>query len=104
MAKRLSVILNDEDVRTMDEFADPKSLAHGVLVRWLTEQGVTISPDTVGDDALLHMLMRVGAEALRERAIAEGYAVLADAYDEGDAESRLFRDRHAQRADGLYDE
>lgn len=105
MAKRLSVSLDDEDVRTIDEFADPNSLAHEALVRWLTGQSVTISADTLSDAALLRMLVRAGAEALRERAIADGYAVLAASETEEElAESRAFRDRYAQRTDSRYDE
>lgn len=105
MAKRLSVTLDDEDVRTMDEFADPNSLAHEALVRWLTGQSVTISADSLSDAALLRMLVRAGAEALREQTIADGYAALAASQTEDElAESRAIRDRHALRSASPYDE
>lgn len=102
MTKRLSVTLDDEDVRTIDEFADPNSLAHGALVRWLTGQSVTISADSLSDAALLRMLVRAGAEALREQTIAEGYAVLAETFDEGEADVRALRQRYVERG-GMAD-
>ncbi|WP_109510242.1 hypothetical protein [Nocardioides speluncae] len=106
MTKRLSVTLDDEDVRTIGEFADPNSLAHEALVRWLTGQSLTISAETLSDAALLRMLVRAGAEALREQTIARGYELLAETYDEGDApaERRAARKVYADRVDRLYDE
>jgi hypothetical protein len=54
--------------------------------------------------AVLRVLARVGAAALRERALEAGYAKLAATDDSDRAERRARRARYVERVDSRYAE
>jgi hypothetical protein len=52
--------------------------------------------------AVLRILARAGAAALREQALEQGYAKLAATNDSDHEERRARRDRYAERVDSRY--
>lgn len=99
MAKRLSVTLDADDVRTVEAFADPSTREHESLVAWAASRG--IDPDGLTSEAaLLRLLLRAGAESLRSKALDVAYADLAMTLaDEASADSRAARARYVKRTE-----
>jgi hypothetical protein len=99
VTKRLSVTLDAEDVRTVEQFADPSTREHESLVAWAASRGV--DPDGLTSEAaLLRLLLRAGAESLRGRVVDVAYADLAVTLaDEASADSRAARARYVQRTE-----
>lgn len=99
MAKRLSVTLDAEDVRTVELFADSSSREHESLMTWARARG--IDPDALTSEAaLLRLLLRAGAESLRSGALDVAYASLAATLaDEGSGDSRAARARYVERTE-----
>jgi len=76
MAKRLSLSLESEDEAMLARLAVEDSPERRVVLKWTALQG--LSPEQIRTEAsLLRVLLRMGAERLREEALDEGYAQLA---------------------------
>jgi hypothetical protein len=95
--RRISVTLDVPDQRAIEPFADPGRPEHATLETWALEHGLTIRDDS--DAAVIRTLVRVGVEALREKALEDGYARLAASRNEDQDERRSIRDRTLNRAD-----
>jgi hypothetical protein len=101
MTTRLSVTLEDQDETIVREFTDQGSPARAALLEWVEDHGMA-STDVKSDAALLRILLRVGAEALRSRVLDVGYSALAVSYTAEDHdESRRARARYADRTDTI---
>jgi hypothetical protein len=99
MAKRLSVTLDADDVRTVEAFADSSSREHESLLAWAASRGIDPGGLT-SEAALLRLLLRAGAESLRANALDVAYANVAVALDEeGSADSRAARGRYVRRTE-----
>lgn len=97
MARRTTLTLTDADETVLESFADPDRAEHAALVAWAAEHGESLSR---AEAAVLRLLLRAGAEALREKALEVGYAQLAASRTDQDrAESRARRERYAERTD-----
>jgi hypothetical protein len=100
MSKRLSLSLEWDDETSVAPFIEEGTPERNALVHWAMENG--IGPGRLRSEAALYrVLLRAGAESLREQALAEGYAELAASYtsDEDQAEVRAQRQRYAKRVD-----
>jgi hypothetical protein len=99
MTKRLSLSLESEDEAMLARLAGENSPERRVLISWTRLRGM--SPDQIRSEAsLIRVLLRIGAERLREQALDEGYAQLAaerDAIEE--AESHEARARYVHRTE-----
>jgi hypothetical protein len=99
MAKRLSVTLDAEDVRTVETFADSSTREHEALLVWTKARGLDPAGAT-SEAALLRLLLRAGAESLRGNALDVAYAGLAVVLDnEGSTDSRAARERYVRRTE-----
>lgn len=100
MSKRTTITLDDRDEQTLTTFSNPERPEWQALVQAGTETGITIKPDA-SEAAILRVLLHVGAIALREQVLAEGYAQLAEVWDEVNdkAETQARRRRYAERVD-----
>ena len=106
MAKRLSLSLEVSDEAAVAAFSAEGSPEHRALLVWATDHGLEAAV-VRSDASRMRVLLRAGAEALRERALDEGYAQLAtaqarDGVDAG--ERRQLRERYARRTDSTFDE
>lgn len=101
-ARRISVSLEASDQEVLDAFATEDRAEHAVLAAWAAERGTPVRDSS--EAALLRVLIRVGAEALRERALEQGYAKLRAAPDVERAERAALRDRYAARTDRRFTE
>lgn len=95
--KRVSVTLDDPDLRAIEAFADSSRPERATLEEWATRHGITVRD--ASDSAILRTLVRAGAEALREKVLEDGYKRLAASRDEDRAERRAIRDRANKRAE-----
>jgi len=99
MSKRLSVTLDADDVRTVEAFADSSTKEHEALLAWATARGLDPAGAT-SEAALLRLLLRAGADSLRNSALDAAYANLAITLaGEGSADSRAARDRYVRRTE-----
>ena len=73
-----------------------------MLEAWAEAHGISVRD--ASDAAILRTLIRAGAEALREKALEEGYARLARSRQEDRAERRAIRDRGLNRTESGLDE
>jgi hypothetical protein len=98
VAKRLSVILGDDDERTLEPFTDPSSDHHQVLQRWAAAHQLG---SVTSEAAAIRALLQVGAEALRDEVLDQGYAELAIYYDgpESHDDRRAARERYIARTE-----
>ena len=106
MAKRLSLSLEVSDEAAVAAFSAEGSPEHRALLEWAADHGLEAAV-VRSDASRMRVLLRAGAEALRERALDEGYAQLAaaqarDGVDAG--ERRQLRERYARRTDSTFDE
>lgn len=100
----MSLSLTDADEQVLSAFSDEDTGEHRALGMWAAEHGVPAQQLT-SEASVLRALLRAGAEALRERALDDGYAALAASLgDEERAESREARRRHLARNSGFADE
>lgn len=98
MTKRLSLILGDGDQQLLEPFIRVGSDQHQVLRRWAAAHG---AGSVNSEAAAIRALLQVGAEALRDDVLDEGYAELAQVYNgagERD-ERRSARDRYVARTE-----
>ena len=98
MAKRLSLILGDEDQRRIGPFIEAGTGEHEVLQRWAAAHGFR-SIDS--EAAAIRAVLQAGVEALRDDVLDGAYAELAHTFNapEQRAERRAARKRYADRAD-----
>jgi len=101
-ARRVSVTLDAPDQAAIEAFADPTKPEHAALEAWASQHGLSLRDDS--DAAVLRTLVRAGAEALREKALAEGYERLAAAHRGDQAERRATRDRAIRKAETRFAE
>jgi hypothetical protein len=95
--RRISVTLDAPEQKAIEVFADPARPEHATLEAWANQHGLSVRDDS--DAAVLRTLVRAGAEALREKALEQGYARLAESRSNDAAERRALRDRAAKRAE-----
>jgi hypothetical protein len=90
MSKRMSLTLERADEAAVAPFTHD-SPEREILT--------ALSPATAlnSEAAVLRALIRLGAEAIQERILAQGYADLAEEYRAHDAERRSLRKRRAER-------
>lgn len=101
--RRISVTLESADQAVLDAFAAPDTGEHATLERWAAEHGVPVRDSS--ESAIMRMLARVGAAALREQALEQGYAKLAaDASKDDRDERRARRARYTDRVDRRFAE
>ncbi|HEY4018244.1 MAG TPA: hypothetical protein VGM75_06130 [Pseudonocardiaceae bacterium] len=96
-ARRVSVTLDTSDQQAIEAFADSSRPEHSILEAWAEAHGINVRD--ASDSAILRTLIRAGAEALREKALEDGYARLAMSRHEDRAERRAIRDRGLERTD-----
>ncbi len=98
MTKRLSLILGEADESVLEPFIRSGTGQHRVLQRWAAEHGVG---NVNSEAAAIRALLQAGADALRDDVLDDGYAELAQVYDETEAgdERRAARDRYVARTD-----
>ena len=99
--KRLPVTLDSDDQAEIAVFADPDRLEAGILREW-AQQHITIRDNS--ESGIARALLRVGAEALREKALEVGYAELAKDQAESLTEQRARRRSYVERVDQAYGE
>lgn len=102
MAKRLSLTLHDDDERALASFMAEGGQERRALLAWAAQHGMKTASES--EAALLRMLIRAGASAIRENALDAGYAALAEARDEGDADRRSARRTYLERSDSVHTE
>lgn len=95
--RRVSLTLDGPDQRAIEAFADPSRPEHATLEDWASEHGLSLRE--ASDAAILRALVRAGAEALRMKALDDGYDRLAADREASRAERRAVRDRAVKRAD-----
>lgn len=88
--------------QVIEVFADPSRPEHAALVAWASQRGLNVMD--ASDATIVRMLVRAGAEALRERALDAGYAKLAATRDESQRERRALRDGVVGRAQTRFAE
>lgn len=101
MSKRVSLILRDTDEAVIAPFLAEDSAASEALRAWASDRDLG---DVRSEASGLRALLRAGAEAIQERAVEAGYALLAEEFNspENSAVRRTARDRYvARREAGL---
>lgn len=98
--KRLPVTLDSDDQAELAVFADPNRLEAGILREWAQHQHITIRDNS--ESGIARALLRVGAEALREKALEAGYDELAKDQAVGRAEQQARRRLYVERVDKTY--
>lgn len=98
--KRLPVTLDSDDQAEIAVFADPDRLEAGILREWAQQQHITIRDNS--ESGIARALLRVGAEALREKALEAGYDELAKDQAESRREQQARRRLYVERIDKTY--
>ena len=102
MAKRLSVTLETEDERLISAFATAGSAESAALCAWAEHRGLAAGASR-SEAALLRMLLRAGAESLREQVLDSAYAQLAVEVDLVDSnDSRAAREGYIRRTESTH--
>src|SRR5215472_8245370 len=96
--RRVSVTLDGPDQQAIEPFVDPSRPEHAILEAWALQHGLSLRDDS--DAAVLRTLVRAGAEALRDRALEDGYDRLAMSRAEDEEERRSLRARSVRRTVG----
>lgn len=98
MARRLSLILGDQEQRQLEPFVSPGTRQREVLHRWMAERG---GGPVKSEAAVIRALLRAGVESLSDDVLDIGYAQLAASYDsDGKHDERLVaRDRYVDRTE-----
>jgi hypothetical protein len=92
---RISVSLENADEALLDAFTAPDRPEHVTLEVWAAEHDMPVRDSS--EAAIMRILARVGAAALREQALERGYAILAgDTTDDDRTERRARRARYAE--------
>ncbi len=100
MTKRTTVSLDDADQQTLASFADPTRTEWDTLVESAARHGITLKRGA-SEATIIRALLRAGAAALREQAMEQGYAQLAEMWPEvHDSDEAAARRRsYAERVD-----
>ena len=99
MTKRVSVTLHDDEETILGVFADPDTAEHQALCHWAEQRGLNVEP-SASEARFLRLLLQAGAAALREEALDEGYASLAESMTSTNQdEVKAMRRRYAKRTD-----
>ena len=99
MSKRLSVTLTDEEEAIVAVFSDADSTEHRALRAWAERHGARMDA-TMAEARFLRLLLQAGASSLREEALEEGYAALAESMTSVDREeTAALRRRYSDRTD-----
>lgn len=100
MSKRLSLTLEREDEIAVEPFTHagtPEREALAAVLATGPGSGKTVTAllavEGLSDAAILRALIRVGADTIRDRLLADGYAALAEEWAEHDDERRALRAR-----------
>jgi hypothetical protein len=101
-SRRISVTLDAPDQQALEVFADPSRPEHATLEAWAGQHGLSVRD--ASDAAILRTLVRAGAAALREKALEDGYARLAEQSLEEQQERRALRDRAVRKARARFAE
>lgn len=99
MSKRVSLILKDADEAVIAPYLDKDSDAFDMLKQWAEQRGqVGIKTEA----AALRALLQAGIETVRNQALDNGYAQLAEEFNAEPAhiERRAARDRYTERTEG----
>jgi hypothetical protein len=97
MTKRLSLTLESEDELTLEPFTRPGTPERDALAL-LSTHGRLVLTEGASDAAVLRALIRVGAEAIKERILDQAYQALAEERsDQERAEQQAIRDRQRAR-------
>jgi hypothetical protein len=92
----ITLTLDGPDQQAIEPFVDPSRPEHAALEAWAALHDITLRDQS--DAAIIRTLVRVGAEALLERALEDGYARLAAPRHQEQTERRAIRDRALNRA------
>jgi DNA-directed RNA polymerase specialized sigma24 family protein len=100
MSRRTSLTLHREDLDTLDEFTAEGSPGLAAVHAWAADHGIDIA-DSAAEAWMIRILIRAGAEALRERVLEAGYSELAHTFnsDEHSDETRRALAAYAERTD-----
>lgn len=101
-SRRISVTLDYSDQQAVEVFVDPTRPEHAALWAWAFEHGLSIRDDS--DAAVLRTLVRAGAEALRTKALEQGYEKLAASHTQDQDERRALRDNALGRTGSRFAE
>ena len=101
--RRITVSLESADEALLDAFTAPDRPEHVTLEAWAAEHDMPVRDSS--ESAIMRILVRVGAAALREQALERGYAILAEDTADNDRAERLARRaRYAGHKDSRYPE
>lgn len=100
--RRVSVTLDTPDQQAIEAFADTSRPERSILEAWAEAHGISVRD--ASDSAILRTLIRAGAEALREKALEEGYSRLAQSHEQDRAELRTIRNRALRRTEPELEE
>lgn len=89
--------LDVPDQQAIAVFADRDRPERAILEAWAAQHGLSIRDDS--DAAVLRTLVLAGAEALRTKALEQGYERLAAAHQDEQDERRALRDRAIRRSE-----
>ena len=92
--KRITVTLEGADQSALAAFADPERAEHAALEAWADERDLPLKSEA----GMVRVLLRAGVEALREQALARGYAELAEAQRADDERADERKSRQARRS------
>jgi sirohydrochlorin ferrochelatase len=104
MTRRLSLSLEHDDEAAIAAFISPGTPDHAALLGWAAEHDMDDSRLRRSEAAVYRALLRAGVEAVRDRALEEGYRELAKWYAEPEQayiskENRVLRKRYAEQVD-----
>jgi len=100
MAKRTTMTMDDLDEQAIATVRDVEGPEWTILKKLAAEHGMVLA-EGASEAMIIRALLRVGADVVRERALALGYEQLAqmwsEVHDVGEARER--RRRYAERVD-----
>jgi hypothetical protein len=93
MSKRLSLTLERGDEDVVEPFTHDSPERHALASLAGNERAESLHSEA----AILRALVRVGADAVRDRVLEQGYAEMADEHRQHDEERRALRERRLAR-------
>ena len=95
---------DERDLGVIDSVSDPDRSEWAALVETAATKGITLKPGA-SEATIIRALVHAGADALRERVLARGYAELAELWPEvhDSEETRERHRRYAERVDRATD-
>lgn len=98
MAKRLSVILGNQDEQRVLQFASPGTPEREALQSWVAQHG---GGKLGSEAAVIRALVHAGAFSLQEELLDAGYAEMAGTYADEDEDRRAVRRRYIERTEAI---